>query len=148
MTAQFTPVQSQPSPGKFPRRNAITAFMLTDSAVLATSESLNSSPIRFDEDNYSTLFGKISCPVPLSPASSDGNPNRGNFSRKRPLEKHHLESTAYNGSCNESDLRFSLTDALVESHLQGLSLPKSKKCRVSLREPEAYPFSFQVEKEN
>jgi hypothetical protein len=147
MTAQFTPVQSQSTKGKFPRRNAITAFMLADSAVLATSESLNSSPIRFDEDNYSTLFGKICCPVPLTPVTSDGNPNKGNSPLKRPFEKYHLEST-YNGSCNDSGLRFSLTDALVESHMQGVSLPKSKKRRVSLRKPEAYPFSFRVEKEN
>jgi hypothetical protein len=147
MTTTFTPVQSQSPRSKFPRRNAITAFMLTKSALLAASESLHPSLIPLDEDNYSTLFGKITRPGPLVPAGLDGNPNIRNISIKRPLEKHHLESR-YDGSCNESDLRFSLADALAESHHQGLLQPKSKKCRVSLREPQSFPYSFQVEKEN
>jgi hypothetical protein len=135
MTTTFTPVQSQSPRSKFPRRNAITAFMLTKSAALAVSESPHPSQIPFDEDN-----GKITCPGPLIPVVLDANLN------KRPLENYPLESR-YDGSCNESDLRFTLADALAESHHQGVSLPKYKKFRVSLREPERFPESFQVEKE-
>ena len=87
------------------------------------------------------------CPGPLIPVVLDGNPNKRNLSLKRPLGKQHLDSK-YDGTCNESDLRFTLTDALAESHRQALSLPKYKKCRVSLQEPESFPYSFQVEKEN
>lgn len=138
----FTPVESQSPRSRFPRRNAITAFMLTKNAVLAASEPLNSSPL--DEDNYSTLFGKFSCPTSLV---TDGNLNRCNLSLKRPLEKNNVESR-YDGNCNERDLRLTLADAFVESHLECVSQPKPKKCRVSQRAPYGFPCSFPLEKEN
>jgi hypothetical protein len=141
MTPPSTPAESQ-SLSKLPRRNAITGFMLT--------EPLNSSPIPFDKDNYSTLFGKMTCATPFIPVVPDANLNRLNFPLKRSLEKHHLENE-YDGegNCNESDLRLTVADALVESsHLEGVSLPQPKKCRVSLRDPKSFSCRFQVEKGN
>jgi hypothetical protein len=129
MMTLSTPAESQSSRSKPPRRNAFTGLMLMKSAVLVASESLHSSPIQFDKMNRSTVIGKTTCPTPLSPVVPDTNLNRRNFPLKRSLEYHHLES-GYDGNCNGSDLRLTVPDAL-ESHLEGISLRKRKKRRVS-----------------